>query len=201
MKFPEWAPKELCDYYNWLAELKAKGVDEEEREDLTHEEKFRKKLLERRLTDGTAIPVEREDITQAKELLERLLTNETMIPVWEGFAAQRTNDLSSWSARYHETCFTPIPPADFWPLKFRVILGYYRDSGQKFLTRKEIIEKLKRIAKSANELSRAFKNTPLDSSPLRWLKENDQGEILGKIKIEHVFPKSFLLCSGSYDPE
>jgi hypothetical protein len=194
MDFPEWAPKDLCDYYNWLAKLKPRDLDRQEREDLTPEENFRKRLLGRRLADETIIPAEKEDLIQAKKLLERLLTNETMIPVWEAFAAQKANP-----ARHHENCYTPLPPAYFWLLKLSIILHYYRQSGEKFLSRKEIIEKLRRIVKGANELSRALKDTPLDGSPFRWLNESEKGEILEKIKIEHIVPKSFLLCSGSYD--
>jgi hypothetical protein len=58
MRFPDWAPKKLCEYYNkaW--------------QDYPKEGKL---LLRRPLTK------------EEKLLLKRLLTNPSMIPVWEAF--------------------------------------------------------------------------------------------------------------------
>ena len=157
MKFPEWAPKDVCDYYNRLAER--------------HPEEDR----------------EREQLLEEKTLLERLLTNPTMIPVWKAFAQKRTTD----GPICQSDCplFESVGDRDLsYPL-FYMTKHNYLPSGKRCMTRSEIIEKLRRIVKSANDLSRAVQNTPYNGSPFGWLNEGDQLKILENINIEHPLPK------------
>jgi hypothetical protein len=160
MSFLECAPKDLCDYYKQLVELKPEGEEERSR------------------------------LAQSKELLERLLTNETMIPVWKAFAQIANADCTE-----HHCASCPRCSGFVWYRTLHTIMDCYAKSGEMLPTRADIIEKLKRIAKSANELSRAFRNTPFDTTPFKWLNESNQEEILEVIKIEQGSPKCTLLCN------
>jgi hypothetical protein len=66
-----------------------------------------------------------------------------------------------------------------WEKRFGAIMVRYEQSGMVLPTRSEIIARLKRIAKSASEMSRAIKNTPFDTSPLEWVDENEWLEVPG----------------------
>ena len=66
-----------------------------------------------------------------------------------------------------------------WENRFVAIMVRYEQSGMLLHTRSGIISRLKRIAKSASEISHAIKNTPFDKSPLEWVDENEWIEVPG----------------------
>lgn len=64
-------------------------------------------------------------------------------------------------------------PRKIWENRFAAIMVRYEQSGLTHRKRSEIVNRLKKISKSASEISGAIKNTPFDTSPYNWIDKNE----------------------------
>jgi hypothetical protein len=224
MDFPKWAPKELCDLYNNWAKIELELPEAFQKAPLPAEHSNQRlELLERLLTREEMIPVwnafaQRPIVYSETNIplppVDVLFTptyrlyklpgqsppGREIIQVFAGYSLfnHATGQRESYvpdSDEIKGCVFCPGHSRDkVWENRFVAIMVRYEQSGLVHPTRSEIIERLKRIAKSASSTCRAIKNTPFDTSPLEWVDENEWIEAPGGglINSQSIFPGSYM---------